>query len=88
MTPEFTSTVVTRVTNRSPFRVAFGEHERHEAYFATFDEAVKFGRALRRAWDGDPCYSIGLYNDAVRDPLKRDDTGLMLDQWEEWSHGE
>ncbi len=89
MTPEFTTTVVNRVTLRSPYRVAFGTAEQHDAFFRTFEEALAFGRALRREWNGDPYYSIGLYNDAVRDllPGGANPTGLTLDQWEEWSHG-
>ncbi len=87
MTPEFTAAVVTRVTQRTPYRVAFGTAEQHDAYFATFEEALRFGRSLRRQWNDDPYYSIGLYNDAVRDVMSPGDTGLTLDQWEEWSHG-
>lgn len=87
MTPEFATDIVERVTNRSPYRVSFGTAEQHDAYFATFPEALTFARSMRRSWNGDPYYSISIYNDAVRDlePGGSNPTGLTWLEAEEWA---
>jgi hypothetical protein len=87
MTPEFATNIVERVTNRSPYRCSFGTAEQHDAYFATFADALTFARSMRAAWDGDPYYSISIYNDATRDlePGGSNPTGLTDEEHAQWS---
>jgi hypothetical protein len=65
------------------YRVAYGEHERHEARFDTFASALKLGRELQRlylAQGGDPYCTVGIY--------RTDGGQLTSDQLEQWLYGD
>ncbi len=89
MTPEFTRDVVARVTNRTPYRVAWGIGECNESYHATWEEALTFARRMRDVLNQqrNPYNSISIYNDDLAD--SGDDsanvTGLTDEQEAEWA---
>ena len=89
MTPEFTRYVVDNVTSRTPYRVAWGIGEVNESYFATWEEALSFARAVRADLlkRRNPYDSVSIYNDATRDlePVGSNPTGLTNEEREEWN---